>query len=117
MERQALCQVGHGLFPCPILQQFTDLQQEHDSAGSTEVPAADGDPDGQRIQQFYLDLMTSQTAHTSAEKGDHVPDDPGDPQRGGQKQGSGCFHRHLTHQFLLELPVQSPGAVVGQGDG
>ena len=116
MERQALCQVGYGLFPCPILQQFTDLQQEHDSAGSTEVPAADGDPDGQRIQHLHLDLTMSQTAQTSVQKGDHVPNNPGDPQRGGQKQGSGCFHRHLAYQLLLELSVQSPSAVAGQSD-
>ena len=117
MERQTLCQIRHRFLPCPILQQFTDLQQKHDSAGSTKVPAAYGDPDGQRIQHLHLDLTMSQTAQTSVQKGDHVPNDPGDPQRGRQKQGSGCFHRHLAHQFLLELSVQSPGAVAGQGNG
>ena len=35
----------------------------------------------------------------------------------GKNRVAAAFISHLTHQFLLELPVQSPGAVVGQGDG
>ena len=38
-----------------------------------------------------------------------MPDYPGDPQRGRQKQGGGPLHQHLAHQFFLKLPVQFRG--------
>ena len=35
----------------------------------------------------------------------------------GKNRAGGCFQRHLAYQLLLELSVQSPGAVAGQGNG
>ena len=116
MEGQALRQVGHGLLPRPILQQLADLQQEHDGAGGSKVPAACGDADGQGVQQFHLDFSPPQASNAFVKEWYHVPDHPGDPQRGRQKQGGGPLHQHLAHQFFLKLPVQFPGAVAGKGN-
>ena len=79
-------------------------------------PAAHGDADGQGIQQFHLDFPPPQASEPFVEEGDHVPDYPGDPQRGGQEQGGGPLHQHLAHQLLLKFPVQFPGAVAGKGN-
>ena len=116
MEGQAFRQVGHGLLPRPILQQLADLQQEHDGAGGSKVPAACGDADGQGVQQFHLDFSPPQASNAFVKEWYHVPDHPGDPQRGRQKQGGGPLHQHLAHQFFLKLPVQFPGAVAGKGN-
>ena len=50
------------------------------------------------------------------EKGHHMPDYPGNPQRSGQEQGDSPLHQHLAHQLLLKFPVQFPGAVAGKGN-
>ena len=116
VKGQTLRQVGHRLLPCPVFQQLPDLQQEHDGAGGAKVPAAGRNPDGQGIQQLHLDLTPSQTAKALAQERRHVPNHPGNPQRRRQEQGGRRLYCHLTHQFLLELPVHSPGAVIGEGD-
>ena len=116
MEGQALRQVGHRLLPRPVLQQLADLQQEHDGAGGSKVPAACGDADGQGVQQFHLDFSPPQASNAFVKKWYHVPDHPGDPQRSGQEQGGGPLHQHLAHQFLLKFPVQFPDTVTGKGN-
>ena len=117
IQRHAPGQIRHRFLPCPLLQQLTHLQQEHDGAGGIKVAPERRDGNGQGVQQFHLDAAAQQAAHAPPHKGDHVPEYAGKAQRRREKQGAGGLAHHLCHQLLLKFPVQRPAAVGGQRCG
>ena len=117
IQRHAPGQIRHRFLPCPLLQQLTHLQQEHDGAGGIKVAPERRDGNGQGVQQFHLDAAAQQAAHAPPHKGDHVPEYAGKAQRRREKQGAGGLAHHLCHQLLLKFPVQRPAAVGGQRGG
>ena len=117
IQRHTPGQIRHRFLPCPLLQQFTYLQQEHDHSGGSKVPSAGGNGNRQGIQQLHLDAAAQQAVQSSPYKGDHVPENTGNPQWGREKQGTGSFAHYLSYQLLLKFPVQRPAAVGGQRGG
>ena len=114
IQRHTPGQIRHRFLPCPLLQQFTYLQQEHDHSGGSKVPSAGGNGNRQGIQQLHLDAAAQQAAQAPPHKGDHVPENAGNPQWRREEQGAGGLAHHLCHQLLLKFPVQRPAAVGGQ---
>ena len=114
IQRHAPGQIRHGFLSCPLLQQLAHLQQKHDHSGGSEVPSAGRNGNRQGIQQLHLDAAAQQAAQSSPHKGDHVPENAGNPQWRREKQGTGSFAHYLSYQLLLKFPVQRPGAVGGQ---
>ena len=55
IQRHTPGQIRHRFLPCPLLQQLTHLQQEHDGAGGIKVAPERRDGNGQGIQQLHLD--------------------------------------------------------------
>ena len=104
-------QILHGFLPGPLFQKFSQLQQEHYRTSRSEVSAADRNGNGQSIQQFHLDTAAKQTVQSATHKGDHMPQDAGNPQGRRQEQGAGRLDGHLSHQLFLKTPVEGPAAV------
>ena len=117
IQRHTPGQIRHRFLPCPLLQQLAHLQQKHDHSGGSKVSSAGGNGNRQGIQQFHLDAAAQQAAQSSPHKGDHVPENAGNPQWRREKQGAGGLAHHLCHQLLLKFPVQRPAAVGGQRGG
>ena len=106
-------EIIHRLFPGPFLQQFAHFQQKHHHPGGAEISAAGRNRDGQRVQKLHLDGSVQEAAESPPDKRDHMPENTGDPQRGREKQGAGCFAKNFAHQLFLKFPVQCPAAMGG----
>ena len=71
----------------------------------------------ERIQKDVYKRQAQQAMQSSPHKGDHVPENAGNPQWRREKQGAGGLAHHLCYQLLLKFPVQRPAAVGGQRGG
>ena len=116
VQGHAAGQVVHRALVGPLLQQLAQAQQEHDRAGGAEVPADQGDADGQAVQQLHMHLAADEAAQAPQDIGHGGDHRPGGLERGGQEEGAGGFAADQTHQLLLIGPVDGPAALdAGEG--
>ena len=95
----------------PLLEQLTNIQQEHNRTCRREVPAYHRNTDGQRIEQLNLQLSVHQALEAAAEERQRQPDRACNLQRRWQEQRAGKLRNNLADQLFLILTVERTAAV------
>ena len=99
----------HGFLVGPLLQQFSDLQHEHDGVRRREFIPGDGDGDRRRVQDRDLQLSPDKASEAPLQVSGGLPKDQDCPDRCRHKHPEeappDCYHDKFLFVFTVQRPA------------